>query len=147
MRLRLANSAMRRTLRSSSSPISRRLPSRSSSWRRRRAENTVMMMSDISGIWDIKRQHRLTRHLDHPGVSSRAHRHRPGAAVQEGDFAHELRRTERRGQMAFVGIGIDDLDLAFLDIDKAIHRLAGPREKRYPPDKSRSCPRARNAST
>ena len=32
--------------------------------------------------------------------------------------------------MAFVGIGIDDLDLAFLDIDKAIHRLAGPREKR-----------------
>ena len=32
--------------------------------------------------------------------------------------------------MALVSIGIDHLDLAFLDVDKAIHRLAGPREKR-----------------
>ena len=31
--------------------------------------------------------------------------------------------------MAFVSIGIDYLNLAFLDIDEAIHRLAGPREK------------------
>ena len=32
--------------------------------------------------------------------------------------------------MAFVGIGIDHLDLAFLDINEAIHRFAGPCEKR-----------------
>ena len=32
--------------------------------------------------------------------------------------------------MAFIGIGIDYLYLAFLDIDKAIHRLAGPCKKR-----------------
>ena len=43
--------------------------------------------------------------------------------------------------MAFVGIGIDDLDLAVLDIDEAIHRLAGPREKRARGIGRRSCPR------
>ena len=32
--------------------------------------------------------------------------------------------------MAFVGIRIDHLDLAFLNIDKAIDQLAGPCEKR-----------------
>ena len=32
--------------------------------------------------------------------------------------------------MAFVGIGIDHFDLAFLDINEAIHRFAGPCEKR-----------------
>ena len=32
--------------------------------------------------------------------------------------------------MAFVGIGIYHLDLAFLDINEAIRRVAGPRDKR-----------------
>ena len=49
-RLRLANSAIRRTFRSASSPIRYRPLRRSSSCRRRRAANTVMIMSDISGI-------------------------------------------------------------------------------------------------
>ena len=32
--------------------------------------------------------------------------------------------------MAFVGVGIDDFDLAVLDIHEAIYRLAGPRQER-----------------
>ena len=36
--------------------------------------------------------------------------------------------------MALAGIGIDDLDLAFLDVNEAIRRCAGPREKRSPQD-------------
>ena len=32
--------------------------------------------------------------------------------------------------MAFIGIGIDYLNLAFFNIDKTINRLAGPRKKR-----------------
>jgi len=47
MRLRLANSAILRTARSSSSPMSRKLPSRASSWRLRRADNTVMLLQTI----------------------------------------------------------------------------------------------------
>ncbi len=130
MRLRLANSAMRRTLRSSSSPISRKravaFVELAAAARRKHRDDDVGHLRDLRH----QRQHRFARHLDHAGVSNRAHRHRPGAAVQKSDLAHELRRTERGGQMAFVGIGIDHLDLAFLDIDKAIRRFAGPREKR-----------------
>ena len=87
---------------------------------------------DVGHLRNLRHQrhHRFSRHLDHPCVSHCAHRHRPSAAVQKGDLAHKLCRTERRGQMAFVGVGIHHFDLAFLDIHEAIHRLAGPRQKR-----------------
>src|SRR5882757_8408288 len=117
MRLRLANAATRRTSRSSSSPISCRLLSLSSSCRLRRAEKTVMMMSDISGILDINVS------IASRGTSiTRVSR----AAIQKRDFSHKLSRAEREGQMTFFGVGIDNLDLALLDINEANDRFPGP---------------------
>ena len=69
-----------------------------------------------------QREHHLALDLDHFGFGAGAHRQVEIAAREERDLADELGRADGAGQIALAGEWIDDLDLALLDIDEAVHR-------------------------
>jgi hypothetical protein len=69
-------------------------------------------------------EHRLARGLDHPSIDRGTHPHDIGGAIEKADLAEKLRRAERGFQHPFVGMGIDHLDIAFENVDEAVHRHA-----------------------
>ena len=69
-------------------------------------------------------EHCLTRGDHSARVLCGAHLEIVGPAIEEADLPHELRRPERGVEHALIGVGIDDLDLAFDDVNEGVHRIA-----------------------
>jgi len=141
MRLRLANSAIPRTWRSWSSPISRRLLLWSLS--QGSAARRIYGDDDVGHLWDLRhqRQHCFTRHLDY----------RVSRTVRIGiDQAPPFRKAI--SPMNCVGPSVEENGVRrcrddHLDfhpsstLNEVIHRLAQARQKGAPLDRSRPGPR------